>query len=213
MFVGQRGQTACDKPAGPPKSRQKATSQISSNVIGIQNGAAAEDTTEPKFQRCWELEQDSEQITDVQDWLKAHIKFWEDVLKAPLAILECISEGYKLPLLSIPPQYARRNQRSALLNESFVSSAITDLLANCCIQRRACEIKVTADMPKISLAHSKTDQFRLGNEVLIAGTHEDTCPVRMLEHYVSRAGIAADSEGYIIMVRGYTQMECFVILQ
>jgi len=57
------------------------------------------------------------------------------VLKAPLAVLECISEGYRLPLLSISPQYARGNQRSALLNDSFVLSAITDLLANRCVQR------------------------------------------------------------------------------
>ena len=57
------------------------------------------------------------------------------MLKAPLAVLECISEGYRLPLLSISPQYARGNQRSALLNDSFVLSAITDLLANRCVQR------------------------------------------------------------------------------
>jgi len=40
-----------------------------------------ENTAEPELQRYWELEQDSEQITDVQGRLKAHINFWEKVLK------------------------------------------------------------------------------------------------------------------------------------
>jgi len=73
------------------------------------------------------------------------------------------------------------------------------------IHLRACKIKVTADIAKIFLPHSKTDQFRQGNEVLIARTHEDTwtCPVRMLEHYMSRAGITADNEGCIF--RGITK--------
>jgi len=50
-----------------------------------------------------------------------------EVLKALPSILEYISEGYKLPLLSIPPQYARGNQKSALLNVAFVLSTIVDL--------------------------------------------------------------------------------------
>ena len=69
-----------------------------------------ENMAEPELQRYWELEQDSEQITDVQGWLKAHINFWEEVLKALKAIIQCFSEGYKLPLLFIPPEYARGNQ-------------------------------------------------------------------------------------------------------
>jgi len=41
------------KPAGSP---EKATSQISSNAIGVPNSVAAEDMAEPELQRYWELE-------------------------------------------------------------------------------------------------------------------------------------------------------------
>jgi len=45
---------------------------------------------------------------------------------------------------------------------------------------------LTADMAKISIPCSKTDQFRQGHEVLIARTNTVTCPVFMLECHIER---------------------------
>ena len=45
------------------------------------------------------------------------------------------------------------------------------------IYLRACEIKITTDMARIYLPCSKMDQLRQRNEVLIARSHEDMCPV------------------------------------
>jgi len=61
----------------------------------------------------WELEQDHGQIADVQGRLKKSIKFWEETLMAPQSIKEWVLEGYKLPLLTLPPPYYKGNQRSA----------------------------------------------------------------------------------------------------
>ena len=93
-----------------------------------------EDTENLELGRFWELEQGSDQIMDVQGRLKAKSKFWQEVLKAPLPVREWVAEGYKLPFLSLPPPYFRTNQRSALDNVGFVSSAISELLANRCIK-------------------------------------------------------------------------------
>ena len=56
-------------------------------------------------------------------------------MQAPVPIIDCIAEGYKLPLLSPPPTYAGKNQSSAQQNADFVSSPITELLQNHCVQR------------------------------------------------------------------------------
>jgi len=64
---------------------------------------------EPEFDRYWELEQGSGQITDAQGRLKLSAKFWKE---GPQPVLEWISKGYKLPLLSLPPPYFQRNQKS-----------------------------------------------------------------------------------------------------
>ena len=61
--------------------------------------------------RFWELEQNSEQIVDVQGRLKGSIEFWRTVLNASNPVIECIEEGYKLPLLSLPPPFIAKNQK------------------------------------------------------------------------------------------------------
>ena len=88
---------------------------------------------EPELGRCWEFEQDSTQISDVQGRMFTCLSFWEQVLEAPPPVLECIEVGYKLPLLSIPGPYQKPNHKSALINHDFVSQAISDLEQNCCI--------------------------------------------------------------------------------
>ena len=76
------------------------------------------------FGRYWELEESSQQILDVQGKLHAKVKFWKEVLQAPSPIIECIIEGYKLPLLSLPLQFVSPNQKSALENADFVGKIL-----------------------------------------------------------------------------------------
>ena len=79
--------------------------------------------------------QGEEQVPDVQGRLSRCILFWEDKLKATGLLIDCISEEYMLPLLSLPGVYSKGNQRSALDNCKFVESAIEELLQNCCIKK------------------------------------------------------------------------------
>ena len=85
--------------------------------------------------RFWELEQEGPQVSDVQGHLLTNINFWEQVLEAPPQIIECIREGYKLPLLSLPEPFTRSNHKSALQNKEFVNQAISDLTNNRCVVR------------------------------------------------------------------------------
>ena len=70
---------------------------------------------------------------DVQGRLRDRLSFWENVLKATSPVIECIRDGYKLPLLSIPAPFSGSNQKSALDSAEFVTSAIKELLVNRCI--------------------------------------------------------------------------------
>ena len=62
------------------------------------------------------------------------------------------------------------------------------------IHLRTYEIKITTDMARIYLPHNKTDQLQQGSKVLIVRSYEDTYPVKMLERYMSQAGITSDSK-------------------
>ena len=92
--------------------------------------------------RFWEAEQGAAQIMDVQGRLRDKLSFWEHVLKAPGPIIECIKDGYKLPLLSIPAPFSGSNQKSALESAEFVTSTLSELLVNRCIHK-------VSDKPRI----------------------------------------------------------------
>ena len=62
------------------------------------------------------------------------------------------------------------------------------------ISLRPCDIKISADMMAVTIRHSKMDQLRQGDEVLIARTSTRTCPVTMLECYMELADIAPSSD-------------------
>ena len=62
---------------------------------------------------------------------------------------------------------------------------------------RACHVEISTDMVRIWLPHSKTDQLRQGQEVLIARTNTATCPVAMLECYMTAAEITLGSELFL----------------
>jgi len=49
----------------------------------------------------------------------------------------------------------------------------------------------------MQITHSKTDQFHHGDQVPIAHTKTDTCPVVMLEHYLQVAQIFAGSGEFL----------------
>ena len=95
-----------------------------------------------ELSRYWELEHDPEQITDVQGRVKDNVSFWRETLQAPGPIIDCITEGYKLPLLSAPPQFSRPNHQSALDNAEFIEASLAELLANRCV-------RTVADAPHI----------------------------------------------------------------
>jgi len=54
---------------------------------------------------------------------------------------------------------------------------------------RLCDLRVGANHLTIRIPHSKSDQLRNGDEVVIARTRSDTCTVAMLEKYLGRVGI------------------------
>ena len=85
--------------------------------------------------RCWELEEGTGQIEDVQGRLKSCLSFWKKELDPAPWILSCIEEGYKLPLRLVPDKFCKANQQSALSNAKFVNEALTTLEHNWCIQR------------------------------------------------------------------------------
>ena len=101
----------------------------------LQGVGSCEENSEldPDSGRCWELEQGDPQTSDVQGRLHVNVTFWEQVLEAPPQIIDCIKEGYKLPLLSLPEPYSKPNHKSALQNKEFVSQAISDLIKSRCV--------------------------------------------------------------------------------
>ena len=112
----------------------------------IQNTAAdnanvvdsVDDTSElTELQQYWELEQGTShpRFRMCKAGLNIQLRFWRKVFQAPVPIIDCISEGYKLPLLAPPPTYYGKNQSLAHQNAGFVLSAIAELLQNHCVQK------------------------------------------------------------------------------
>jgi len=75
------------------------------------------------------------QISVVQGRLKQYKGFWRETLHTPPPILECIENGYRLPLKFVPTPYSRKNHKSAELHSEFVDEAIQSLIENCCVLR------------------------------------------------------------------------------
>ena len=64
-----------------------------------------------QLQSYWEQEQSTSQIQDVQGRLKNKLSFWREILQAPVSNIDCIVQGYKLPLLSHLPQHMQVRTR------------------------------------------------------------------------------------------------------
>ena len=68
-----------------------------------------------------------------------------------------------------------------------------DELAKIC----CCDVVFRQDSMSVRIQSSKTDQYRKGDTVLVARTGAATCPVAMLECYVSMAGIDLTSRVHL----------------
>ena len=85
--------------------------------------------------KFWEIESNNpDQVTDVQGRLKIHISFWQDV-SGPPPILDCIENGYRLPLKFIPPSHCQPNHKSSMVHQSFEEDAVENLVKNQCVLR------------------------------------------------------------------------------
>ena len=92
----------------------------------------------------------------------------------------------------------------AVVRDAERSGSLSDLrLATACVLGYAgflrfselvnltpADFEVSGEMMKIRIKHSKTDQLRQGDEVVIARTGSRTCPVAMFERYLQRVGMS-----------------------
>ena len=90
--------------------------------------------------RCWEVQSagcigEAAERCSVKGRLGKCAQFWREELSAPPWVIDTITEGYVLPLMSEPPRYSRPNQQSAHLVAEFVSNAVSDLLAGGYVER------------------------------------------------------------------------------
>ena len=65
------------------------------------------------------------------------------------------------------------------------------------LELRRSNIAYKKDHMEIKIAKSKTDQLREGSTLLIAATDGVLCPVKLLQSYCSKAGIADNSNEYL----------------
>ena len=86
-------------------------------------------------------------------------------------------------------------EHNTLSNVRLTTAAFAGFLHfNELVNIRPRNLSFSDDMLKIYLPHSKTDQFRKSNEVIIARTKTQTCPVSMLERYMEMGKIPLDSQ-------------------
>ena len=62
---------------------------------------------------------------------------------------------------------------------------------------RPCEIQFKADHISIKIPRSNGDQLRQGDQVVIARTNSTSCPIAMLDRYMVKAKIPADSSLFL----------------
>ena len=70
---------------------------------------------------------------------------------------------------------------------------------------RCNDVKLVSGHLELHIRSSKTDQFRKGDSVLIARSEECTCPVGMLEQYITRAEIDLSSELHLFRGISHTK--------
>ena len=98
---------------------------------------------------------------------------------------------------------ARYAQESASLKDLRLATMCTLCFAGLfrskeLLNIRVCDLKIFTDYLVIHVPTSKTDVFREGQDVFISKSHGFSCPVRLLERYLSLAKIALDSSNEFI---------------
>ena len=63
---------------------------------------------------------------------------------------------------------------------------------------RSSDLQFSSTDVRIRVRQSKTDQYRDGNEVVIAKTKSNTCPVAMLERYMTMANFTLAGENWLL---------------
>ena len=58
---------------------------------------------------------------------------------------------------------------------------------------------------RIQIVCSKTDQLRQGDELVVARTHSSTCPVGMLELYLSRTSMGQSDKHFLFQPIQHTK--------
>ena len=99
----------------------------------------------------------------------------------------------------------------AIVRDAEKSGRLTDLrLATACllgfsgflrfnelINLRSYDVVIEADLMRIRITHSKTDQLTLGDSVVVARSGNITCLVAMLERYLSRTATVDGDERFL----------------
>ena len=65
------------------------------------------------------------------------------------------------------------------------------------VNLRPMDIKIKGNTMRIHIVRSKTDRLRQGDEVVVARTNSGTCPVAMLERYMTRTKTAWDDQRFL----------------
>lgn len=71
-------------------------------------------------------------LKNVKGRLKANIEFWKHIGANP-EILDTLTNGYKLPFLTVPEPSFSKNNKSAIDNIEFVESAVNELVKKHCV--------------------------------------------------------------------------------
>ena len=102
----------------------------------------------------------------------------------------------------------------AVVRDAEQSGSLSDLrLATSCVLGYAAFLRfselvdltpadfvVNGEMMSIRIRCSKNDQLRQGDEVVIARTWSQTCPVAMFEHYLQRVGMTTSDSRFLFRV-------------
>ncbi|CAC5360929.1 unnamed protein product [Mytilus coruscus] len=71
-------------------------------------------------------------FTGVKGRLAKHVKFWEHI-GANSFVIDTISNGYVIPFIDPPVKMFFKNNKSALMNESFVNQTVSELVSTGCV--------------------------------------------------------------------------------
>ena len=102
-----------------------------SDTESLDEAASYLNVCDQEIGRTYEFKSRDAMLSFVKGRLRRALHEWK-LIDAPKFIIEVIEFGYKLPFIHIPPPKVLKNNRSALMEVSFVEEAIQDLLKlNC----------------------------------------------------------------------------------